>query len=160
MIDKQIIIDGTHCRYASFDGGNTQRLLCAIDDCFCDCDRENECYYRQLKRSEAQCEAMFVSHTDLEKKYKAKEQECEELKELVKKQKDVLIHKTILADEYESAYLFENTKVAKLKYSLTEIKEIAENAYCLTNGTNKDMANFAKQILQKISECDGKNDNT
>ena len=81
MTDKQIIIDGTQCRYAHFDGGNTQRLLCAIDDCFCDCHRENECYYKQLKRSEAQCEAMFVTHTDLEKKYKAKEQECEELKE-------------------------------------------------------------------------------
>jgi hypothetical protein len=35
----------------------------------------------QLKRSEAQCEGMFVTHTDLEMKYKAKEQECETLKE-------------------------------------------------------------------------------
>lgn len=40
----------------------------------------------------------------------------------------------------------------KLKKCLTEIKEIAENTYCLTNYTNKDMAQFAKQILQKISE--------
>lgn len=31
MTDKQII-DGTQCKYAHFDGGNTQRLLCAIDD--------------------------------------------------------------------------------------------------------------------------------
>jgi FtsZ-binding cell division protein ZapB len=45
----------------------------------------------------------------------------------------------------------ENSKLEKI---LTEIKEIAENAYCLTNGTNKDMAQFAKQILQKISECE------
>ena len=122
---KQIIIDGTQCRYAHFDGGNTQRLLCAIDDCFCDCYRENECYYKQLK---------------------AKEQECEELKELVKKQKDVLIHKTILADEYEKAYSFENLKVAKLKYCLTEIKEIAEGV--------KGYDPLAKQILQKISEVE------
>jgi hypothetical protein len=58
MTDKQIIIDGTHCRYAHFDGGNTQRLLCAIDDCFCDCYRDNECYYKQLKRKEQECEEL------------------------------------------------------------------------------------------------------
>lgn len=45
-------------------------------------------------------------------------------------------------------------KAEKLSKTLTEIKEIAENAYCLTNGTNKDMAQFAKQILQKISEVE------
>ena len=45
-------------------------------------------------------------------------------------------------------------KVMKLEKTLTEIKEIAENAYCLTNATNKDMAQFAKQILQKISEVE------
>ena len=44
----------------------------------------------------------------------------------------------------------------KLKQTLTEIKEIAENTYCLTNYTNKDMAQFAKQILQKISEVEKK----
>ena len=59
-------------------------------------------------------------------KLKAKEQECEELKELVKKQKDVLIHKTILADEYEKACSFETLKVAKLIGCLNEIKEIAK----------------------------------
>lgn len=58
MTDKQIIIDGTQCRYASFDGGNTQRLLCAIDDCFCDGLRTNECYYKQLKRKEQECEEL------------------------------------------------------------------------------------------------------
>lgn len=49
--------------------------------------------------------------------------------------------------------------VKRLEKALQEIKYIAENAYCLTNGINKDMANFAKQILQKISECEVKNEN-
>jgi hypothetical protein len=73
MTDKQIIIDGTQCRYAHFDGGNTQRLLCAIDDCFCDCHRENNCYYKQLKLAEQRI-------VELNKTIQAKEQECEELK--------------------------------------------------------------------------------
>lgn len=49
-------------------------------------------------------------------------------------------------------YLEVDQENKKLKQTLADIKKIAENAYCLTNGTNKDMANFAKQILQKISE--------
>ena len=46
----------------------------------------------------------------------------------------------------------------KLETALEEIREIAENAYCLTNATNKDMAQFAKQILQKINEVENVQD--
>lgn len=42
----------------------------------------------------------------------------------------------------------------KLEQTLQEIKEIAENAYCLTNYTNKDMANFAKQVLNLITKAE------
>lgn len=40
------------------------------------------------------------------------------------------------------------------KYSsvLKEIGKLSENAYCLTNGTNKDMAEFAKTINIKVNE--------
>ena len=40
------------------------------------------------------------------------------------------------------------------KYSsaLKEIGKLSENAYCLTNGTNKDMAEFAKTIMIKVNE--------
>ena len=65
MTDKQIIIDGTKCKYAHFDGGNTQRLLCAIDDCFCDCYRENDCYYKQLKAKEQECEELKKGYAEL-----------------------------------------------------------------------------------------------
>ena len=79
MTDKQIIIDGVpvqDCCYFDYENDGYE------DSCYIhqnECSAQN-CYYKQFKRSEAQCEAMFVSHTDLEKKYKAKEQECEELK--------------------------------------------------------------------------------
>ena len=56
---------------------------CSSDSVCCYC--KNLTYYKleeQLKVSEAQCEGMFVTHTDLEKKYEAKEQECEMWKNL------------------------------------------------------------------------------
>lgn len=37
--------------------------------------------------------------------------------------------------------------VNKLKQVLNDIDKLATNAYCLTIGTNIDMANFAKQIM-------------
>lgn len=49
--------------------------------------------------------------------------------------------------------LADNNK--KLRQTLTEIKVLSENVYCLTNALNRDMALFAKEILQKISECEG-----
>lgn len=45
-------------------------------------------------------------------------------------------------------------KMKNIKQTLAEINRMAENTYCLTNTTNKDMANFAKQIFQKISEVE------
>lgn len=43
----------TECKYWSFDGGNSQRGICAIDNKFCDClVGERDCYYKQLKRCE------------------------------------------------------------------------------------------------------------
>lgn len=77
MTDKQMIIDGV-------DVSGCVHFIQEEKDC-CDlggnCKGWTNCYYKQLKRSEAQCEGMFVTHTDLEMKYKAKEQECERLKQ-------------------------------------------------------------------------------
>lgn len=89
MTDKQIkyeqssvIIDGIDVSECEYYDKNKSLLTCTCEEY--PCSECHNCYYKQLKRSEAQCEAMFVSHTDLEKKYKAKEQECEELKETFK----------------------------------------------------------------------------
>ena len=162
MTDKQIIIDGV-------DVSGCVQFIQEEKDC-CDlggnCKGWTNCYYKQLKRSEAQCEAMFVTHTDLEKAYKAKEQECERLKHdndyevgaLEKTIDNLKAENKNIKEAFDGLFkvqykLADNCK--KLRQCLTEIKEIAENAYCLTNATNKDMAQFAKQILQKISECEG-----
>ena len=55
------------------------------------------------------------------------------------------------ADKEKFNLMLEN---AKLKQLIISINKLAENAYCLTNGTNKEMARFANQILQKINEVD------
>ena len=67
MTDKQII-DTTKCRYNTFDGGNTQRTICTIDGCFCDCLRERECYYKQLKTKEQECEKLKEKLKSLQNK--------------------------------------------------------------------------------------------
>ena len=135
--------------------------------------RQLEYYKEALKRKEQECEKLLEFNNslveehktigndlykeikDYRKKLKAKEQECEELNKLVKKQKDVLIHKTILADEYEKAYSFENLKVAKLKYCLAEIKEIATCPRKIETTFNiNNWIEIRNNILQKISEVE------
>ena len=90
MENKEIYIDGVDVSRCGFfdecevklDWSNCLAHCSPYPEgaCYDDCSEHPNCYYKQLKRSEAQCEAMFVSHTDLEKKYKAKEQECERLR--------------------------------------------------------------------------------
>jgi predicted nuclease with TOPRIM domain len=140
-----------------------------IFKCDVDCIRKNteECF-------ELDC---IKGQESILKQLKAKEQECEELKgDLWSKEeslKDYIEHFNKASDELDqlkvenkelerkvesykcSTNCYKYEQAEKYRQTLTEIKEIAENAYCLTNGTNKDMAQFAKQILQKISECEG-----
>jgi hypothetical protein len=187
MTDKQIIIDGTHCRYAHFDGGNTQRLLCAIDDCFCDCYRDNECYYKQLKRKEQECEELkkeiaFGNNGTLSDKIRA-----EVFKELNNENKKLKAendtYKKMLEDEDVQLALTEirsgerhlwYNKADKLSKTLTEIKEIAEICKCHNADGCYECKYFddcevedeeiptrdvCKLILQKISECEGNDEN-
>ena len=158
MTDKQIIIDVTQCPYHKED------KICT--------------YLPYKSKCEGDCN--WTAYKEMEEKLKAKEQECEELKNIIEtKLEDANICDSALNyinDEYiyvkrqldqlkaqlldqEAETLKAGGIIHKLEKTLTEIKEIAENAYCLTNGTNKDMAQFAKQILQKISECEGNDEN-
>ena len=157
MTDKQIIIDGTQCRYAHFDGGNTQRLLCAIDDCFCDCHRENDCYYKQYKRSEAQCEAMFVTHTDLEKKYKAKEQECETLAS----QLDFEVQKKECLEreckELKSAFVRAECQIADDEILQCDMREAIEGLKAENEELKEELAKVRMEICNQCGEKDDYN---
>ena len=87
-------------------------------------------------------------YNELVDKYKAKEQECEELKEEIKHYKQIAQYHGNLSVKYTN-------KSAKLKQTLTEIKEIAERCVKRIPLFEIDeIAEDLKQILQKISECE------
>ena len=112
MTDKQIKIDGidvSKCKYIDID---FEKPICHCisqrNECEMPCEYNKDCYYKQLKR---------------------KEEECEELKQ-----------------------------------TLTEIKEIAETATKCFYATKSDDYTdgyrwLGNKILQKISECEVKNEN-
>lgn len=101
---------------------------------------------------------------ELEEKLSRKEQECEELK----KYKDVVDKlagmQVILTNEEKMPMLYENAKDLKLKQlskTLTEIKEIAEECIKTNDSTYNPSiqvtarAILSEEILNKISECEG-----
>lgn len=166
MTDKQIIIDGVDVSGCSYHYKHTRVCLVKMDAAgrYYNCANCPDCDFKklsqQLKTKEQECERW---KSNFNGKVSAIEELLKQLDQL--KGENEELKKTIMykcpqcGEEYLSpigASLYEENE--KLKQTLTEIKEIAENAYCLTNGTNKDMANFAKQILQKISECEVKNE--
>ena len=163
MTDKQIIIDEidvSKCRHYDDRYGYCEACKDDIDGVsFTKCLYEDNCYYKQFKRSEAQCEAMFVSHTDLEKKYKAKEQECEELtskcSQLEEEIKDW--QKEVERIQFIGSYgiMDEVKKNTKLEQTLTEIKtdilDIREGISYFW------VIDKCDKILQKISEVEDDN---
>ena len=159
MTDKQIIIDGidvSGCIYYQYN------MCTATKDDYGDCSLccqdydMNDCYYKQLKR---------------------KEQECEELKKIINEAKNSNLDlKSFLVgeavgNEYEQ-------QLDQLKQTFAEIKDIVErdklvcescserytdgctgykdfeNEGDCTHCGNGARADLAKQILQKISECE------
>ena len=114
----------------------------------------------------------------LEEELKAKEQECEGLKKDLHqnfKEKDKLhliidrlleasgySTNTASAEDFEDVYenmRYEKQQLEQLGQTLAEIKEIAETI-SLPMGTGKSCNRviLAKQILQKISECEVENE--
>ena len=98
------------------------------------------------------------------KKYKAKEQECEELKNIINEAKNSKLDlKSFLVgeaiqNEYEQQLDQLKVKNIKISKTLTEIKEIAENVQSFVGRIDieDDVFEQMEQILQKISECEVK----
>ena len=132
MTDKTIIdgIDVSGCVAFKYDG--IKKPLCRAGGMTsvyksCLCADNSNCYYKQHKR---------------------KEQECEELKSEIKHYKQIAQYHGNLSVKYTN-------KSAKYKQAFAEIKEIAEKKYLgCTNFCDDDNIRFCviKQILQKISE--------
>ena len=170
MTNEQIIINDIDVSKCEYYDKNKPLLTCVCEEY--PCSECPNCYYKQLKRSEAQCEGMFVSHTDLEKKYKAKEQECEELKNAVMqecpqcgeiylnpvgcelyeenqqlKAKNKIQKETI--DGFLTVLSILGKNNIKLRETLAEIKEIIEQGVKI-----HDDIIVSKKVLQIIDEVE------
>ena len=50
------------------------------------------------------------------------------------------------------AECYKHKQAERFKQALKDIEKLSVNAFCLTNGTNKDKCNFVKQILGIINK--------
>ena len=150
MGNKEIIIDGVDvsgCEYYNkYDktcrevNGNYDTDICEFDKC-----ENSNCYYKQLKRKEQECEEL-KEELQAQRAFTRHEQKliyCVAYDETCKTGNDCKQEKCIFKDNI------------KLKQTLTEIKEIAEKhkvtAHC-------DYLTDMDNIIQKISECEVEND--
>lgn len=145
MTDKQIIIDGidvSRCRYL-FDDTSYKRSKTSCSITLKDCKYlDNNCYYKQLKR---------------------KERECEELKNIINEAKNSKLDlKSFLVGEaIQNEY---EQQLDQFKQTLAEIKKIAEKQCNICEAlTPIDEYKDCKKcwqgvILQKISEGEVEND--
>ena len=83
MTDKQIIVDDvdvSKCCYFENNKCLWQKRYCESANCP-ECEKIDNCYYKQLKRLENEYEGFAVKYTDMEIALHNKERECERLKE-------------------------------------------------------------------------------
>lgn len=165
MTDKQIIIDGVDCRYW-FRPNPTDYRKCSLRGQDDNCDEIKDCFVKELlgklARKEQECEFSNLRIIQLQETLSQYEtdlstKDC--IVETCKAQyKELKAENDNIKETFDGLFkvqykLADNNK--KLRQCLTEIKVLSENVYCLTNALNRDMALFAKEIIQKISECEG-----
>lgn len=110
--------------------------------------KEQECLtlINKINRLEEEKNTLQILIEGKNNQYNAATQECEELKS----------NNKILRNMWETANRNNAKHVVqtdKYKQALDEIERLSANAYCLTNGTDKDMSNFAKQIIDIINKA-------
>jgi hypothetical protein len=137
--NEQIIIDDIDVSGCAYFGSTMfPTKNCTMDSEYLHSCESCYCYYKQLKKAMNQI-------VDLNKKVEAKEQECEELKKLLK------VRIEDLCDSCGASSMMPMPCKVYEK-TLTEIKEIAE--WHTTKADSEDVQEDMKQILQKISECE------
>ena len=168
---KEIIIDGVDVSGCSLYEDNPKNRMWGTCDCMrsmvdqsgydelagAECKGYN-CYYKQLKHSEAQCEDMFVKHTDLEMKYKQKEQECEfsnlriiQLQETLSQYETDLSTKDCIVETCKAQY-------KELKAELEQYKKSKQASYeqlqkrC--NELELEKRKLKERLDQWISKCE------
>ena len=193
MTDKQIIDDcihldeWKHCDICeklikTKDGANGKKREHLLTEEDLRCDFYPNCYYKQLKAKEQECERLkkwLPIVTRLENEFenfeKAKAIDYKSYIEQIFIELDKLkAENDNIKETFDGLFkvqykLADNNK--KLRQCLTEIKEIAET--CCINQATLDCENYddctqcgrtsdgegIQQILQKISECEGNDGN-
>ena len=135
---KQIIIDGVDvsgCEYYNKDDKTCREVNGKYETDICDFDKceNSNCYYKQLKRKEQECNKLYIQLKADEEYHKEEENN---------------LRKIIKNKEERNIELYKENN--KLKQTLIEIKEIAEDFYL--DGEHVKVKYLAQEILQKISE--------
>ena len=165
MTDKQIIIDGEQCEYLRDTG------LCRLTYCFTEksydcsmCNDNPNCYYKQLKAKEQECEELKIYIESNEQQVKEVETLVMDNDRLINELDQLKAENDNIKETFDSLFkvqykLADNNK--KLRQTLTEIKEffneeciICKENYINITGEICEECKY-KDILQKISECEG-----
>ena len=173
MTDKQIIIDGVDvsgCKHFKIGTCLADYLLTDMDFSEAKCELCKDCYYKQLKRKEQECEELKQYKSLFEKTrnlWNESRMNNYKLLDEIKDLKDSL-KRTICQSE-----CYKHKEAEKLKQTLTKIKEIAERNHKtkeelfkirhsrltkFSMGALNGRHNLASEILQKISEYEVEND--
>lgn len=130
MPDKRIIVDSidvSECEFLWKE--KSLKRFCNNGNLNCDCNSNPNCYFKQLKRKEQECEEL--------------KEEIDDLKEIIQRHDN---DNNALLSEFEDDLV---DYYRRYKECLTEIKEIAEKhkatAHC-------DYLTDMDEILQKINE--------
>ena len=144
MTDKQIIIDGIDVSKCIYFQQEDDEYTCGAEECngaIVACRACDNCYYKQLKRKEQECETL-ASQLDFEvQKKECLEQECEELK-------DIIETKLENANICDTALNYINDEYIYVKRQLDQLKEANED---LLNVQYK-LADNNKKLRQTLAE--------
>ena len=193
MTNKQIITDGVDVSGCIVFNNKYRTALCNHTDDIREaihCNDSPNCLYKKFKRKEQECEELKEQLTILDdeavvveitikqfEEYKKLKAENEELKEINQELLKYRKHSTTCQECYEDGLedgKTSNKELRKLRKTLAEIKEIAEK----NNKTEEELfkirhsrltkvsmgaltgrCNLAREILEKINECEVEDEN-
>lgn len=118
------------------DKANLPKKVCNNGNLDSDCNSNQDCIFRRWVRAN--------------KLFQAKDLECESLKQGFEKLYQ--FNRKIIDEKFKLG-----CRNARYEQGYNEIERISINAFCLTNGTNKDMSDFAKQIINNINRTKEEN---
>ena len=159
-MDKQIIIDGCEFQSDCIEYKDISYLkimpICVIHELSIAChDKVNKCkyykLYKQLQAKEQECEALRMSENEAREIIAELKAENDTLRQFLSKEPLALQALQSAYSSYKKSADVFYEMVKQYKKTLTEIKD-----YC--NKYPQNSIGFKKYILQKISECEAKDD--